>query len=203
MTAAAFPPLIELPPPGRALTFEEWLGLDEDEPGELVDGRLEAEEVPDYVHEVTVAILLRLIGNWLGDEGWVVGSEAKMRLHANTGRKPDLIVHLPGTAAPPRFGALRTPPDIVVEVVTATPRDERRDRLEKRVEYARFGVRWYWLVDPALGTFEILELGADRAYHDAVMATKGIIDPVPGCPGLSIDVDRLWARLAQLGPEET
>ncbi len=178
------------------------MALDEDESGELVDGHLEEEEVPDYVHELTISFLVTLLTTWLGDEGFVVGSEAKMKLLPKTGRKPDLIVHLPGSPAPPRHGALKTPPDIVVEVVTATARDERRDRVEKRLEYARFGVRWYWLVDPALGTFEILELDANGSYKDAATATAGVIEDVPGCKGLRVDVDRLWARLAQLGASE-
>lgn len=29
------------------MTFEEWAAMPEDEPGELVDGRIEKEEVPD------------------------------------------------------------------------------------------------------------------------------------------------------------
>ena len=89
----------------------------------------------------------------------------------------------------------------LVEVVTPTSRDERRDGVEKRVEYARFGIRWYWLVDPALGTFEILALDADGLYKVVTTATKGRIAKVPGCKGLRIDVDKLWSRLARLAPD--
>jgi Uma2 family endonuclease len=86
----------------------------------------------------------------------------------------------------------------LVEVVTPTPRDERRDRIEKMAEYARFGVPYYWLVDPALGAFEIFERTGTGNYQRVVGVTSGSIDPVPGCIGLSIDVDALWAELARL-----
>ena len=187
---------------GPALSFDEWLALDEDEPGELVDGFLEKEEVPDSVHELTVTWLSMVLCLWLGPRGFVLGSEAKLKLQASSGRKPDLSVYLPGTPAPPRRGALTAPPDIVIEVVTPTARDERRDRVEKRLDYARFGVRWYWIVDPAFGSVEILQLEPDGFYKVVVTGTAGVLDSIPGCEGLRVDLDALWAELGRLGPEE-
>jgi Uma2 family endonuclease len=87
-----------------------------------------------------------------------------------------------------------------VEVVTPTPRDERRDRVEKMSEYQAFGVRYYWLLDPALGSLEIFEL-RDGVYAKIEAATSGVV-AVPGCEGLVLDLDAFWARLAELGPEE-
>ena len=66
------------------------------------------------------------------------GSALKVKVSERGGRKPDL-----GAAAPPRRSLLNAPPDIVVEVVTATPHDERRDRVEKMTEYALADVRFY------------------------------------------------------------
>ena len=44
---------------GPQITLDEWSDLPEDVPGELVEGRLVAEEVADYAHEVLVAWLAR------------------------------------------------------------------------------------------------------------------------------------------------
>lgn len=68
-------------------------------------------------------------------------------------------------------------------------------------EYAAFGVRHYWLLDPALGSFEIFERNAAGQYVKVVGATDGRVDPVPGCEGLVIDLDALWAELARLGED--
>jgi Uma2 family endonuclease len=108
---------------------------------------------------------------------------------------------LPGTRVPPDRGLVATPPDIAIEVVSRSPRDQRRDRVDKVDDYAAFGVRYYWLVDPSIRTIEILELGADGRYVRALAATSGSVD-VPGCDDLVLSVDQLWSEVDRLAPEE-
>ena len=172
--------------------------MDEDEPGELVDGRLEEEEVPDTIHEMIVTWLGQVLRNWLGGKGIVVGSGVKYAVRSDRGRKPDFAVYLqPEARRPPARGLVRVPPDIVVEIVSASPRDERRDRIEKMDEYATFGVTWYWIIDPSLQSLEIFELTGGR-YARAARATEGRLDAVPGCVGLLLDLDEIWNEIARL-----
>lgn len=92
---------------------------------------------------------------------------------------------------------MRVPPDIVVEVVSPSPRDERRDRIEKMDEYAAFGVRFYWLFDPSIQSLEIFGLTGSR-YARAARATEGALHHVPGCEGLTIDLDEIWDEISEL-----
>jgi Uma2 family endonuclease len=188
-------------PKGAAMGDAEWLALEEDAAGELVGGSLEEEEVPSAVHELCVSWLIWTLRSWLADRGgFVLGSELKLLLEPGLGRKPDLVVVLPGSPPPPRMGPLRTPPDMVFEIVSPTLRDERRDRVEKMGEYATFGVPRYVLVDPALGSIEVFVLDAEGRYARSAAATQGRLE-VPGCAGLGFDLDALWAELQRLGAE--
>lgn len=188
-------------PVRRPMTLAEWADLDEE--GEIVDGFLVEEEEPTFAHGSLVASLAALLQAWARPEPMLIGgSGGKFAVTANRGRKPDLFAYLPGSKRPRMDASIsHVPPDIVVEVVSARPRDVRRDRVEKLSEYAKFGVKSYWLVDPVARTFEILLLGADGHYSHRVSVLGGRIEEVPLCEGLVIDLDALWTELDQLDAE--
>ena len=187
------------------LTIEAWGALSEDTPGELVDGLLVGEEMPNAAHELVVSWIIWVLWTWLSEgDGLVLGSESKLAVGPDRGRKPDVLVWLPDQRKPSRRASVhRLPPAIVVEVVSPAPEDGRRDRVDKVDDYAAFGVRWYWIVDPELRTLEVLELGADGRYARALGATGGRLASIPGCPGLTFDLDLLWAKVDALDEEET
>jgi Uma2 family endonuclease len=176
------------------MSLKEWGDLPDDVPGELVDGVLEEEEVTTEIHDLIAHYLSNLFWNWVYPKGGVVFIfERKYAVSPRRGRKPDVSVFLPGRKG--LTGSARvTPvaPDIAIEVITPTPRDTHRDRVVKAREYARFGVRWYWLIDPAMRNLEIFELGPDGKYVLLTGASTGRLR-VPGCRGLVLDVDDLWA----------
>lgn len=181
----------------RRITVDEWAALDEDDAGELVDGLIQEDEMAGWAHEVVVSWLLGLFIPWARAHGArVTGSDLRVAVSPTRGRKPDILVYLRGAPRPSGGkGVVRIPPSIVVEVVSPSPSDARRDRITKVDEYAAFGVTWYWIVDPELRTIEILERGADGRYVHALGVAAGSLDRVPGCEGLVLDVDALWADL--------
>lgn len=187
-------------PLGSVLTLAAWAELPEDAAGELVDGVLVDDEVTDAVHEVVVAALVGLFRQWARPRGaLVLGSELKLAVSDARGRKADVVVYFGGATRPSARGLVHAPPSLVVEVVSSRPRDIRRDRVEKLDEYAAFGVGWYWLVDPQLRSVEIFERAPDGRYARALARVEGCVAQVPGCEGLVLDVDALWAELEELG----
>ena len=199
MKGATIPPMAN---PSNKLTAEQWAAREEDADGELVDGALVEEEMAGYGHETVVAWLIATLHAWAKQHGARVGgSDAMFGIRRDRGRKPDVTVYLSDARLPPRRGLIRVPPSIAIEVVTPTPRAQRRDRVEKIADDAEIGVRWYRLVDPELRSFQVLELGPDGRYAYAVGAVDGAVT-VPGCDGLVLDLDDLWRELDSL-PEGT
>lgn len=186
----------------RRMTLEEWAKLDSDEPGELVDGLLEEEEVTTYLHELVAAYLLSMLfGQLVARGGMAFGSEGKVRTGPRGGRKPDLSVYFPGAKLPAKRSRMaKSPPSIAIEVITPTPRDVRRDRVTKRAEYAALGVPYYWLVDPESRSIEVLRL-ENGVYAPLVTAADGVL-AVPGCDGVTLDLDAMWSCADKLTDEE-
>jgi Uma2 family endonuclease len=176
----------------RRMTLREWGDLPEDVYAELVDGVLVDDEVTTEQHDAIATHLATRFAVHFEHRGGVVFMERKFGVGRRTGRKPDVSVFLPGTKG--LTGDARVTmaaPDVAIEIVTPTLRDVRRDRVEKRREYAKFGIRWYWIVDPELQTVEILGLARNGRYEHVTDASSGKLR-VPGCRGLVIDVDALW-----------
>ena len=82
-------------------------------------------------------------------------------------------------------------PDLVVEILSEGSR--KRDVITKRCIYERYGVRFYWLVDPEEEAMRVLEL-KDGAYGEPVTLKVG---QQLGCalfPGITQDVGHLFAE---------
>jgi hypothetical protein len=77
----------------------------------------------------------------------------------------------------------------------------RGDRIDKLGDYARAGIRYYCILDPRLRSLEVFELGRNGRYSVALNAAAGR-PRIPGCPGLRLDLDGLWAAIDRAEREE-
>ena len=67
--------------------------------------------------------------------------------------QPDLIFLSKAQKAYVTKRGIEGPPELVVEVIS--PSNSYIDRYEKKTAYQKFGVREYWIVDPANQTLEV------------------------------------------------
>jgi Uma2 family endonuclease len=181
-----------------SVTIDDWAALDEDDSRELVDGALEEAEVPSVLHEIIVTWLQLLLGPYFRQRGGITLGAVKLAIQSRRGRIPDLACYRDGRRLP-LDGVVTVPPDVVIEVVSSRPEDERRDRIAKPQDYAELGARHYWIVDPWLRSVEIFELDDRKRYVRVLASTGGVADPVPGLADLKLDVDAMWAEIERVG----
>jgi hypothetical protein len=135
---------------------------------ELGRGIVVVTDVPRPKHlRVLNAIRRQFAGHDLAHPGLIDtiagGGECKILLEAQQSeRHPDLAIYL--SPAPIEGNAVWGVwiPELVVEVVS--PGSEDRDYREKREEYLAFGVKEYWIVDPAKRAVTVL--GRQRGRWD-------------------------------------
>ena len=181
----------------RKLTVEDWAELDEDDWRELVDGVLEEPELAGALHDLVLAWLLAALFPYFAKRrGFVAAAGPRLVIRRDRGRIADVMCWS-AKNAPEMHGLVRTPPDVVVEIITPRPRDIRRDRIDKLADYAEMGCRQYWLVDPKLRTFEIWQLDDEARYERVAAAARGKLR-VPSHRGLVVDVTALWTEVDRL-----
>jgi Uma2 family endonuclease len=119
---------------------EEYLAMRFEWEPEYVHGELRERPMPDFVHgriSSRFAVVLALLER---QQGLFVGTEVRCRLSPDVYRLPDVILTRSFERVP------HTPPIMVTEVLS--PDDAYVDVVEKAEEYAAWGVRNIWLVDP-------------------------------------------------------
>jgi Uma2 family endonuclease len=187
-----------LPPP-RALRpepmmIEEWVAWRG--PGELADSILVEEEAATPLHDAVVARLLDVLSAWASShDARVFGPDHKLVVSASGGRKPDVCVYVASDRFEGDDAASRSPPSLVVEVLSPGKSDQRRDNITKAREYARFGVRFYWRVDPVERTILCTQLTSDAEWLVIWIAEEEKF-VVSELEGLVLDLDALWAEVA-------
>ena len=157
---------------------------------EVLEGDLVVSPAPKWSHQRIVAKLTGLVVD-ADRAGFGIFSPAPTDVifAPKNVTEPDLLFlakeHLGLTTEAGVHGA----PDLVIEVVSESSR--RRDVLVKRHIYERFGVRFYWIVDPVEETVRIFEL-KDGAYGEPHTLRTGDRLGCPLFPGIELDVVRLF-----------
>jgi Uma2 family endonuclease len=186
-------------PPQGEWEADDYLALNSNRLVELADGVLEVLPMPTTSHQLLVAYLYGLLLAFVGGRGLgtVLFAPLRVRLGRRKFREPDVVCMLAEHAGRMRDeyweGA-----DLVMEVVSGTDEDRRRDLQVKRREYARAGIPEYWVVDPAEQTITVLRLAGKRyAVHGAFPA--GTVASSHLLPDFTVDVTAAFARRVPSG----
>lgn len=182
-------------PSQGAWTEADYLALDAACLVELNDGVLEFPEMPDRAHQWLQKILLRLLDDFVMKHrlGEVLGAPTPIRLRTGRLREPD-VFYLANARRPSDPHAIPDGADLILEIISTTPKSHRHDTITKREEYAEAGIPEYWIVDPQTETITVLTLPAgttEYALHGEFRVGQQATSVL--LPGFAVDVAACFA----------
>lgn len=171
-------------------TYEEYYQLDDDQRYEIIDGNLLMAPAPDTWHQDWSRKLFRLVDRFVTKNrlGEVFYAPIDLVLDAENTVQPDLLFVAAANAGIIQRRAIFGVPNLLVEIVS--PSSVRRDRYDKKELYARFGVKEYWIGDPANKALEVLTLHAGRYELHACAEEHGQLTSLV-LPGLEFDLTEM------------
>jgi len=179
----------------KRATVEELLTLPDDARAELIEGSIVHLPPPLPEHGHGKGAVIHYIGGPFdhddgrgGPGGWWILSEIDVEIGGDVVR-PDVVgwrrERLP---APWGMRPIRVAPDWICEALS--PSNERHDRVYKMNLYARGGVGFYWILDPAERILEAFEL---REGGWTLVGDKARVRPFEA---VEIELDRLFPPIA-------
>ncbi len=130
---------------------------------EFTDGRLEFLPMPTEVHQELIAFLYAALLTYVNVRtlGKVHFSGIRLRIRKDKIREPDIIfLHKDHFHA--RHNRVWDGADLVMEVVSDDPKDQKRDYETKLADYAEAKIAEYWIIDYERRTVLVNRLDSDR-----------------------------------------
>jgi Uma2 family endonuclease len=167
------------------ITADEYHKLPETtQPMELIDGEIIVSPAPlDYHQEISLNITRLLLGITLS-KGYIRFSPVDVQLDEHNIVQPDVMwVSGPDSLCQRDSEGKRWygGPDLVCEILS--PGTAKRDEQAKFVLYEKYGVREYWLLDPANQWVEVYSRQDDKlilidVYHQTTFPSPLLQQPV-------------------------
>lgn len=144
------------------VTYELYANMiDDGNRYEISDGTLELmTPSPTFMHQTFCAEMLYKLNGSCRNEWIIVASPVDVILSDTEVRQPDIVMIHRSRMSIISDRGINGAPDLVVEITSAHSR--RRDKVVKRVVYAKYGVPEYWIVDIANFTLEQYVLDGER-----------------------------------------
>jgi len=183
----------QLWPPQGEWTEDAYFALpDTNRIVELSEGELIMPPLPTFTHQIIVGNLYRSLHSFVTERnlGIVQMAPLPVRLWPGKIREPDILF-----VSREHFDRIEEQvcgvPDLVVEVISAST--TKTDREEKFAEYARAGVKEYWIVDPEREVVEVYML-RQGAYEPLGLWKPGQWAHSKLLAGFKVSIDELLRK---------
>ena len=171
--AAHIHTLFDTPAVAR-MSAEDYIASPQSEQkSDLIEGVFVMASPASRVHEVLLTFLAGVFGAYISHRrlGELTGPNAAYRLNEQNVYQPDLAFVFADRLEMAGEVFFDGAPDLAVEIIS--PSSRQYDSVEKLVNYGRYGVQEYWLVDPIAHAVTLY--GNVRGQLVAIPAQGGVL----------------------------
>ena len=175
-------------PENLKLTYEDYILLPEGKRYEIIDGELFMTPSPRTVHQRLVVKLFRIIDDFVKKKrlGEVFIALYDVILSKHDIVQPDIVFISKQRSSIITELNVQGSPELAVEILS--PSNKEIDLILKKKLYAAFGIKEYWIVNPAHKSVKLFNLGK-TGYMEA--KTGNILKSFV-LKGLEIDISGLF-----------
>lgn len=174
------------------LTYEDYITLPNDRNRyEILEGELAVTPSPSFSHQRTSRNLEFILFNHIkaGNLGEIINAPMDVILDNSNIVQPDLVFIKGYKAGSVSARGIEGSPELLVEILSHST--ARYDRVSKMQVYARYGVKWYWIVDPQEKTLE--EYRNENGSFALIRKAAGEEDFIPSLfPDLTVPLSQVW-----------
>jgi Uma2 family endonuclease len=161
---------------------------------QLIEGELCMSPSPNRQHQKLIANLFLALGNHVRerDLGEVYFSPFDVELDVHNVYQPDLCFFSHARERHLTKQGASGPPDFVIEILS--PKTAKFDRQQKLHNYARAGVREYWIVDPATRSVTVHLLESAPTATPATHSDPALRLTAQAVPGFTVSLADVFAE---------
>lgn len=179
--------------PKRLWNEREYLKLADGRHVEFDYGVVEVQPMPTETHQIVVFNLHSALHQYVRSKklGRVLAAPFPVKVAELKYHEPDVLFRRKPTGkSNPDKTLYWDDVSLVIEVISRSSKNRKRDQIEKRIEYAAAGIAEYWLVDLAKSEITVLTLGdEEEKYSEAGRYGLGDVARSVVLPGFKISVD--------------
>lgn len=141
------------------LNYNDYVKLPDDKRYELIEGEIYMVPGPEFNHQIVSRNIGFLLWDYVKNKnlGIIVDAPLDVIFTPEDVVQPDIIFISNERKDIITKKNVRGVPDLLIEILS--PSTMERDKIVKRILYARHGVREYWIVDTEAKKIEVMTLG--------------------------------------------
>ncbi|QJD87547.1 Uma2 family endonuclease [Cohnella herbarum] len=162
---------------------------------EIVEGvRYDLTPAPTVTHQQLLAEIFVMVYHTCHPNGEVLFSPLDVFLDEDNHFQPDLVYILHENSSIINAKRIEGAPDLVAEILS--PSTSHNDKIRKKRQYEKHGVKEYWVIDPVHRLVDQFILsGGKYVLHETYGITGRMNSPMFSC--VDIDIARLFRKLTR------